>query len=44
VITAGLGSTLALRGSTEEAQFEGSKVSSNGDGKKKAEDQEPALD
>jgi isocitrate lyase len=44
VITGGLGSTLALRGSTEEAQFDASKASANGDGKKKAEDQEPALD
>jgi isocitrate lyase len=41
VITGGLGSTLALRGSTEEAQFEASKVSSNGDGKPA---EEPALD
>jgi isocitrate lyase len=43
VITGGLGSTLALRGSTEEAQFKGSKASSNGDGKV-IEKQEPALD
>ena len=43
VITGGEGSTLALRGSTEEAQFEASKASANGDGKPAAE-QEPALD
>ena len=42
VITGGLGSTLALRGSTEEAQFKASKASANGNGKTKAE--EPALD
>ncbi|MFL5737885.1 MAG: isocitrate lyase [Actinomycetota bacterium] len=41
VITGGEGSTLALRGSTEEAQFEASKVSTNGDGKAA---EEPALD
>jgi isocitrate lyase len=42
VITGGEGSTLALRGSTEEAQFEASKASANGDGKVAAD--EPALD
>jgi isocitrate lyase len=43
VITGGEGSTLALRGSTEEAQFEASKASANGDGKA-AEETEAALD
>jgi isocitrate lyase len=48
-ITGGLGSTLALRGSTEEAQFEEGKASSNGHGHTpvvKAEETaaEPALD
>jgi isocitrate lyase len=48
-ITGGLGSTLALRGSTEEAQFEEGKASSNGHGPApvvKAEEApaEPALD
>jgi len=45
VITGGLGSTLALRGSTEEAQFDASKVAPNGDGKAAGQEkQEPALD
>jgi isocitrate lyase len=43
VITGGEGSTLALRGSTEEAQFEASKASANGDSKA-AEETEAALD
>jgi isocitrate lyase len=43
VITGGEGSTLALRGSTEEAQFQASKASANGDGKA-AEEAEAALD
>jgi isocitrate lyase len=46
VITGGEGSTLALKGSTEEAQFKASAAGANGDGKaaKVPEAAEPALE